>query len=72
MLVYLFEQYTHELTLAKEVGFASSGRPAGAGLAKGSSVTGTVMLTKEPVYISERAHLDERGCRRQSCFSAST
>jgi PAS domain S-box-containing protein len=60
VLVYLFEQYTHELTLAKEVGFASSGRQAGAGLAKGSSVTGTVMLTKEPVYINERAHLDER------------
>jgi PAS domain S-box-containing protein len=60
VLVYLIDQIEKDILLAKQVGFDDVDSSSLRRLKQGSSVTGSVILTKEPLYITEQVYLDER------------
>lgn len=59
-LVYLIGQNDSDLVLAKQVGFDHVEFEPILRLQQESSATGTVIRTKEPLYVTEHAAMDER------------
>ncbi|HTK80973.1 MAG TPA: PAS domain S-box protein [Bacteroidota bacterium] len=58
ILVFLLDQ--SEIVLAKQLGFEGIDSTSFRRLQRGNSVTGSVIHSKEPLYISENVSLDER------------
>ncbi len=60
ILVYLIDQTDKDLVLAKQIGFEGIDNQSISRLKQSGSATGSVVSTKEPLYINEAVFLDER------------
>gem|GEM_PF-998149 len=60
VLVYLIDDANQDLVLTKQIGFGEIDFGHLQRLSKGSSATGMVVQSKEPLYINEKAFIDER------------